>query len=488
MRLRRIESARSERIHAPLIILAVVLAAFITHTNAVVVGQQASASLITEFKIPTTNSGPEAIISAPNQTFWFTEINAGKIGKLFGNNGTIQEFKANATGVEPDSLAMDRQGRIWFSDPSGHGSIWRFNPNTMVFRRFNTTTPNSFPLSIFIDQGNNTWFTEVTGNKIGEIYPDDTMAEYGLPSAGSGPAGMAYQNGTSFLWITETYANRIARFNIADHSFQEFTPSVAVNSPVGIVLDRAGNVWIAEHGGSSVDQFFPSNSTLKKYSTSPPTGGYSLTAPATIAIDKKGRLWFMEHLADRVGRLDPFSNTLDEFNVPTSGSYSVLNALDQAGNFWFTQYAANEIGMVPANSVGQPQNSSSIGDLILTYLPEILVVAAATLGVTYLLIRRRRSTTDSTGKRGPVAATCISLATVLTEGLLVISLLSANVATPLAKCVGLPPPSNGGGGTSTGPDYFSLALEIGSLAFFALVTYLLWRDWRRRKGSASPTN
>jgi len=305
-----------------LFIITLVIAGSVLSANVVVVvSQQSSTSIITEFQLPTSNSGPEAIISGPNQTFWFTEFNAGKIGELFAQNGTVHDFKANATGVEPDSLAMDRLGRIWFSDPSGQGSVWMFNPNTMVFRRFNTTTTNSFPLFIFMDQANNTWFTEVTGNKIGEIlYPGNTMVEYPLPSTDSGPAEMAFQNGASLLWITETYANKIAKFNMTDHTFQEFTPSQPVNSPVGIVLDPPGDVWIAEHGGSSIDQFFPSNSTLRKYSTSPPTSGYGFTAPATIALDTRGRFWFMEHLANRVGRLDPASNTLDEFNVPTSGS------------------------------------------------------------------------------------------------------------------------------------------------------------------------
>ena len=161
----------------------------------------------------------------------------------------------------------------------------------------------------------------------------------------------------------------------------------------------------------------------------------------------------------------------------------MLNTLDQSGNFWFTQYAANEIGMIPANSLGQPQNSRSIADLILSYLPEILVIAAAIMGATYLVIRQRRSRAAFPRNRGPVTATGISLATAVVAALLIIGLLSANVATPLAKCVGIPY-NGGGGGTSTGPDYFSLALEIGSLAFFALIAYLLGRDWRRKKGEA----
>lgn len=451
---------------------------------------QSTSSVITEYQIPTNNSGPEAVISAPNQMFWFTEYNAGKIGELFGQNGTIHDFKANSTGVHPDSLAMDSQGRIWFSDP-GQGAIWMFNPNTAVFRRFNTTSANSFPLSIFIDQGNNTWFTEATTDKIGEIlYASYSLMEYPV-TAGSGPVEIAHQNGTSLLWITETYSGKIAEFNMTSHALvREYTPNPTLVSPLGIVIDKASNIWIAEHGGSSVDEFFPSDSTLQKHQTSPPIGGYTFTAPATVSLDTKGRIWFVEHLADRVGRLDPTSNSLAEFNGVPDGSYSVLNTLDPPGNFWFTQYSANEIGMIPSNAVGQPQNTQSIIDVIYSYLAEILVAAAGVAGISYLLFKRRTSRRPPTGQARSLTTVLIFIGTIVTATTLDLVILSAKIGAPQAKCIGVPPPNGGGGGNSNGLDFFSIALDLGALAFFVFVAYLLWRDWRKNKArgqTSAPT-
>ena len=449
------------------------------------VGGQSASGVITDYQIPTSGSGPEAIIAAPNQVFWFTEFNAGKIGELFGQNGTIRDWPANATGVKPASLAIDHQGRVWFSDTSGHGSIWMFNPATTVFRRFDTITANSFPLSVFIDQANNTWFTEVTGDKIGEVlYPSNMMVEYPFP-AGSGPAGIAHQDGTSLLWVTETYANRIAGFNMTDQTVHEFTPSQAIFSPLGIVLDKTNNVWIAEHGGSSVDEFFASNQTLRKYPTSPPTGGYTFTAPATITLDSNGRLWFVEHLADRVGRLNPASSKLDEFSGLAPGSYSVYDTIDESGNYWFTENTANKIGMIPANAIGQPQENPSIVDIISTYVPEILVAAAGILAASYVAIKRRRRIVEPLGVTEPAVAVTISIGTLAVSALLVLSLLSREIAAPVAKCI-IPPKGTGsGGGGSTVPDYFSIALDAGALAFFAFVAYILWRDWRKNRGPGS---
>ena len=472
------------RSYSRLLLVVLALTSLIPPSIVTSAGGQSSSGMITEYQIPTSSSGPEAIISAPNQIFWFTEFNTGKIGELFGQNGTIHEFKANATGVEPASLAMDKQGRVWFSDTSGHGSIWVFNPDTTVFRRFNTITSNAFPLSLFIDQANNTWFTEVTADKIGEIlYPSCTIAEYPFPS-GSGPAGIAHQDGTPLLWITETYSNRIAKFNMTDRTYHEFTPSQTIYSPLGIVLDQSSNVWVAEHGASSVDEFFPSNQTLRKYPTSPPMGGYTYTAPATITLDSRGRLWFVEHLADRVGRLDPASNKLDEFNGLAPGSYTVFDTLDPSGNYWFTENAANKIGMIPANAIGQPQNNPSIVDIITTHLPEILAAAVGILAASYLVIMRRRRIAQPNGITGPAVAATATLGTIAISALLVLSLLSSEIAAPVAKCIIPPGGTGGGGGGSTGPDYFSIALDAGALAFFAVVAYLLWRDWRK-KGAAA---
>ena len=551
--------------------------------------QPSSSSPITEFNISSGNSGPEAIISGPNRTFWFTEFNAGKIGEFNAKSSTFKHFTIPEAGARPVTLAMDRLGRIWFTDQNV-SSVWLLDPSQGTggsFHQYLTATPQSTPVFVLIDPINNTWFTDTTANFIGEItYPSGQMMKYPLPNPLSGPGEIALQNGTQYLWITESYSNKIARFDMVNHTFQEFTPSVSLNSPVGIVVDKYGNVWVSEHGGSSIVELSPDSSTFAKYPTSQ-AAGLAQTAPATLTIDRMGRLWFAEHLANRVGRLDPSTGIMDEFVIPIPGAFSWLNTLDSNDSFWFTEYYANEIGMIPWNAsspvrispmliptgqvtAGQTVSSqvsitnisahqitlglnvtssfasdglttssevslsrgsltlnpgqtanitatitpdfslssgvyavgvvatygvvSSVGLIFLrvqgsllflleTFLPEIFIAAASVLVVTLLLKRRRKNKTASK----VISAKPLPRVNSSSIVVLVFILFFVDIAMPAnAKCPGFPQqPVNFNG--PSGPDYFGIALDVGSIAFFAIVAYLLVKN-RFRKSKASPQN
>lgn len=550
--------------------------------------QPNSNSPITEFQIPYANPGPNAIVSGPNHIFWFVEYNTGEIGEFNESSKTFNQFLIPETGgAIPASLSLDSSGRIWFTDQNKNSpSIWVLNATASPpkFNQYLTKTPMSTPVFVLADNATgDVWFTDTTANNIGKIDPiTGQVTKYPLPTSNSGPAELALQNGTSYLWITESFENKVARFDMSSNTFQEFTPSVSLVSPVGIAVDRSGNVWLSEHGASSIAQLIPSNSTFRKYPTTQPST-FKTTAPATIAIDKQGRLWFVEHFGNRVGRLDRVSGIMDEFAIPTSGlAYSLLNAIDTNGNFWFTEYTANRIGMIPSNAIsnmtinstltptmvnagqtvssqlsllntattavtvglsvtstfttyGQTAttevslsnysltlnpnqaktvtlkitpdnnlpsglytagivatngNSSTVGFIFLqvhgnfsfltllqTYLPAI-VVAAAVLLLATVMVRRRRLRSGSA-----TSNTKLPIGTAVTIGLILFAFAVQVIPTSTAKCIGLPPPPPNG--QPAGPDYVGVGLDIGSLAFFVIVAYLLWRDWRRKKDAAA---
>lgn len=309
-------------------------------------------STITNYAIPTANSTPNAIIpGSDNHTFWFTEFGAGKIGEFSTlTKNVTKEYSINETGAMPATLALDNRGLIWFTDEnSATPSIWSLNTTNGIFHRILTGSPSD-PIFVIVDPSTNfVWFTDYSGNYLGEITGrTDTIVKHSFPEPKSYPVEIAKQNGTSYLWITEA-GGRISRFDTSTNATQEYTPTVPLIYPVGVAIDKSGNVWVGEHGGSSITEFLPTNSTWRKYPTSQSTASPG-TGVATMSIDSLGRLWFAEHYANRIGRFDPASGQMVEFSLPIIGAYSLLDTIDSHGNFWFTEATANEIGTILGNA------------------------------------------------------------------------------------------------------------------------------------------
>ncbi|TMI26555.1 hypothetical protein E6H36_05375 [Candidatus Bathyarchaeota archaeon] len=325
---------------------------------------QPGASFV-EISIPTTNSGSNAIAAGPNHTFWFTEFNISRIGEYtpFNMSYPFHEYQVPEENAVPATITFDNStGKVWFTDQkNGAGSVWMFDrtrPLSTAFTQYNTSITGSVPVQVMVDGQGNVWFTELVGNKLGKLnYPSYSLTEYSLPTSNAGPAEIAFQTGPQgqlLVWVTETYADKVARLDTSTNTFKECVSPNGIHAPVGIVVDDNGTVWVSEHGGSFIVSLDTTTSSFTKYPTSLPSN-YDISAPATLNLDNNGRLWFVEHFLNRVGRLDPASRTIDEFNIPTSASgtllaYSLQSALDQNGDFYFTEFYPNKIGMLFSNA------------------------------------------------------------------------------------------------------------------------------------------
>ena len=536
---------------------------------------------ISNYTVPTPNSVPDAIVAGVNHKLWFTEYGAGKIGEFDELIKNFTEYSILEAAATPATLTFYGQDQVWFTDQNpSFPSVWMFNTTSHGFRRLLTNATNSSPVFVLADQMTGSiWFTDTTAAYLGEINTATLqVSKFTAPAAFSGPVEIAQQNASSFLWVTEI-SGKIARFDKISKTFQEYTPSVPLSYPVGIVVDKQGGVWVSEHGGSSIAEYVPSNSTWKKYPTSrgvAPPG----TGPATLAIDSLGRLWFAEHYANEIGRLDSTTGGMEEFRILVPGAYSLLNSLDPSGNFWFAEADGNSIGMIAKNAtsfisirpvstpsspvssgqtitsrflvannlasqitlnlnvtsffttnyyttrseislsnyslildpgqnktviatvtpdfslssgiytaglVASYNNVSAMGSFFLkvntspwyqleTILPEILIATAVALTISFLLIRRRRKT-NRPGSPTPTPKLSPALAL-----LVLVFLLVQQIGESWAKCPGLPPPPVNPNGPTI--DYYGIALDLGSIAFFGLVAYILIRN-RLRRGRAA---
>jgi len=146
---------------------------------------------VNEYKIPTANSRPIAVIPDPDgQCMWFTEEAGVKVGKIEpGEKVKITEYTIPALQKNDilASLAFDREKNLWVQvyvdtnnpTPAGYDyiikidkSIRDLETNDLSGVPFTThTIPSKMSMMhrIRIDYDGNLWFTEMMTDKLGKI-------------------------------------------------------------------------------------------------------------------------------------------------------------------------------------------------------------------------------------------------------------------------------------------------------------------------------
>jgi streptogramin lyase len=163
--------------------------------------QGISSGVAGETSIPTANSGPFGIATAPDNNLYYTESATDKIGRI-ANLFTAQSEISLTAGTVPEQIVRGPDGNLWFTE-NGTGKIGRLSPNSFsVTGEFPTLTPNAQPVGIVVGQDGAMWFTENGLDKIGRITTGGTVTEFTSPVTGLGLRGIAVAPDGS-LWFCE---------------------------------------------------------------------------------------------------------------------------------------------------------------------------------------------------------------------------------------------------------------------------------------------
>src|SRR6478735_3255711 len=202
---------------------------------------------------------------------------------------------------------------------------------------FPLPNPNSCPTTVAIARDGSVWFTEGSGNRIGRIDPDGSgLREYPLPHADSAPRIIAL-GADGNMWFSEHAGNRIGRITPAG-VISEFAIPTPASQPRAIALGADGNIWFGEFAGNRIGRITPQG-VVTEFALPTPDSG-----PRALAAGPYGNIWFSEYRAGKVGRITP-QGQITEFMLPrpNSGPGDITAGAD--GAMWFVQLSGGMDGV-----------------------------------------------------------------------------------------------------------------------------------------------
>lgn len=222
---------------------------------------------ITEYDIPTANSEPAGIMVDGEGTIWFVERSGNKLGAFDSVTETFTEYLYSPSDAALEDIAgRPSSNHIWFTAP-GVDRLVRFDSSAEEFRDVPTSDfglPPYTPSQVVVDNNGNPWVSTDEG-LVGRFAAAtfQYFRWYRVGSEDSVINGLLWtaEGNNNRLWFTEAntgYAGQLTTESSGTTmSKWRFPVTDEGGSPVGIVTEADGTVWIADSGNHMLLEWAP---------------------------------------------------------------------------------------------------------------------------------------------------------------------------------------------------------------------------------------
>jgi len=186
----------------------------VVDTDMILMYNQSSKEFEQFLRLPTTESGPSALLLDDNGNIWFAEALSGRIGVVDSKTFEITEFAPDTSLDEPFALLFDKSGSLWIAEHIGPG-ITKFDPVLETFDHVKAPNPESLPFGMAIDKYDNIWFGQHVIDELGVYDPyNDQLIEIPIPTPESFTQFItADDNGD--IWFVEQRTKKLGVVSIS---------------------------------------------------------------------------------------------------------------------------------------------------------------------------------------------------------------------------------------------------------------------------------
>lgn len=170
-------------------------------------------------RLPTSESGPSALLLDDNGNIWFAEALSGRIGVVDSKTFEITEFAPDTPLDEPFALLFDKFGSLWIAEHIGPG-ITKFDPILETFDHVKAPNPESLPFGMAIDKYDNIWFGQHVIDELGVYDPyNDQLIEVSIPTPESFTQFITADD-KGDIWFVEQRTKKLGVVSISSISGQ----------------------------------------------------------------------------------------------------------------------------------------------------------------------------------------------------------------------------------------------------------------------------
>ncbi len=320
----------------------------------------------------------------------------------------------------------------------------------------------SMPTGVAVDSGNNVYFTDYSHDRIRKVSASGTITTIAgngrfifsgdngpALSAGMDPLDIAVDN-TNNVYVADRLNNRIRKITpsgtittVAGTGVPGYAgdggpaTNALLDSPTGIAVDNAGNLYIADNGNSVVRRVTAGGliTTIAGNGNFYPSSGdggpamSAAVAPYRIAVDSAGSVYVSDSINDRIRKLTP--------QVVTPASLTIVSGNNQSGSAGSALAAALVVKVADRSGVAvagvvvnftvTPAGSATVSPSPAITLNDGSVSAMVTLGTNAAAVT--------------VTASAVGLSSVVTFSLTAISATAPSISAGGIASAGLSTPS-----------------------------------------------
>ena len=335
--------------------------------------------------------------------------------------------------LSPAGLALDSSGNLFIADylanvvrkVSADGTISTVAGNGLPGSTLGgtaTTSTLNAPWALALDKNGVLYVSEDFNGTVRKVLPDGSISNLT-------PTKLAYAEGLAVdsegnVYVASWFDNKIYKVTgagvtsvfagtgrLAFSGDGGLASSAALNSPQGIALDSAGNLWICDTGNQrirrvgtdgKIQTIIGSGTKGLSNIASDPTSA-SLFTPAGIAVDTRGFVYWAETGNNRIRSYNPGNRQVLDIagyspalNSGSSATTLVLanpygTSSDSAGNLYIADTRNNIIRKITAAGVpsifagtGQPSFNGDVGTATAINLAEPRGVSVDAQGIVWI--------------------------------------------------------------------------------------------------------